>query len=72
MHQQYVSVICMATWGRGRVVAIHPSTNHPSIMHLKKGYQAEPSLKHSGKKKKKEKQSMLAEGEVVKQCAECK
>lgn len=47
------------------------SSNHPSIMHLMKGYHAEPFLKHSGKRKKKEKkkrktrkQSMLSEGEV--------
>lgn len=41
-------------WGAGLLACHSPlqqSSNHPSIMHLMKGYHAEPFLKHSGKKK---------------------
>lgn len=86
-HQQYVSVFasrrgksegrraallaCLYTPFQPPLSLLKRSSNHPSIMHLMKGYHAEPFLKHSGKRKKKEKkkrktrkQSMLSEGEV--------
>lgn len=51
VHQQYLSVFA---WREGMGVVSLPfspqqSPSHPSIMHLMKGYHAEPFLKHSGK-----------------------
>lgn len=60
VHQQYVSVFAWRGvewwwwWWGSRVVSLlftpQQSSNHPSIMHLMKGYHAEPFLKHSGNK----------------------
>lgn len=50
--------------GGGRVVSLpftpQQSSNHPSIMHLMKGYHAEPFLKHSGKKTKQKQNNLCS------------